>query len=123
MSRDILALVIAGVLGAAVIAVGMRRNLSETTRDGIRRFERDPEEGGATLGLYQGPVGPQPQRSPRQWRWLAPFYLVFALVYGVFATSSAHERPWHLAMAGTWVLFGLIALWRGFFQRSEGPAS
>lgn len=39
---------------AAVVVLGLRRNLSETTRNGLPRFGGGPERAPATLGLYEG---------------------------------------------------------------------
>jgi hypothetical protein len=50
MSSDFVALVVALTLGTAVVLLGLRRNLSETTRDGIPRFGVAPKRATATLG-------------------------------------------------------------------------
>jgi len=56
MSSDLIALAVAFTLGAVVVLVGLRRNLSETTRTGMPRFEVNPRRATPTLGLYEGGV-------------------------------------------------------------------
>jgi hypothetical protein len=51
MSSDLIAWVVAITLAIAVVVLGLRRNLSETTRNGLPRFGGDSEQATATLRL------------------------------------------------------------------------
>jgi hypothetical protein len=123
MSSDLVALAVAAALGAVVVVVGLRRNLSETTRNGLRQSRELQEQATVTLGLYQGEERPRRPLSPRQQRWAALGYLVFALSWAAIAAVSAHERLAHLVFAVAWAICALVILRRGFLNRSGGPAS
>jgi hypothetical protein len=71
MSSDLIALVGAIALGIAVVVLGLRRNLCETTRNGLPWFGEDPEQVLPTLGLYEGEERRRRPLSPRQRRWMA----------------------------------------------------
>lgn len=122
MSTDLIALVVALGLGAVVIVLGLRRNLSETTRNGLPRFENDAEQATATLGLYEGEERPRRPPSPRQRIWLGAFCLLIALGQAVSALQLTDD--W-LLRAGAAVLFaleGAFFLWQGFSRASGGSA-
>ena len=106
MSNDLIALVVALVLGIVVVVLGLLRNLSETTRDGLPRFGGDPERATATLGLYEGEERPRRPLSRRQRGWLALMYLLLALGQVDFAVRSANDRLIHAAVAALMV-FGV----------------
>jgi hypothetical protein len=122
MSSDLIALVVAITLGIAVVVLGLRRNLSDTTRNGLPRFGGEPEGATATLGLYQGEERRSRPLSPRQRRWLVSFYLVIALTDAALAVLSADERLLHASTAGLWTLGAVILLWQGSHP-SDGSAS
>jgi hypothetical protein len=92
MSSDLIAWIVAITLGAAVVVLGLRRNLSETTRNGLPRFGGDPERATATLGLYEGEERRRRPLSPRQRRLMIWGYLLMSLTFAAFAVLSAHDR-------------------------------
>src|SRR6478609_9609615 len=110
MSRDLIALMGALVLGTAVVILGLRRNLSETTREWLPRFGGDSEQ--PTVGLYEGGDRPRQPPSPRQRRWMASLYLLLALSNLAFAVLSADGRLFHAGIAALWVLAAVVFLLR-----------
>lgn len=123
MSSDLLAWVVAISLGIAVVVLGLRRNLSETTRNGLPRFGGDTGRETPTLGLYEGEERRRRPLSPRQRRWLVSFYLLIALTYATFAVLSADSRLHDGGIAGLFALGAVFLLWQGSSHPSDGPAS
>jgi hypothetical protein len=109
MSSDLIALVVALALGAAVVIVGLRRNLSETTRNGLPRFGVDPARAPVTLEPYEGGERRRRPLSPRQRRWLISIYLLLALSQAASAVLSSSDKLAHAATAA-FVLLGVVAL-------------
>lgn len=107
MSSDLTVLIVALTLGTAIVIMGLRRNLSETTRNGLPRFGGDPERATATLRLYEGEERRRRPLSPQQRRWLVSLYLLLALTDAAFAVLSSHDRPIHAVTAA---LFAFAAL-------------
>jgi hypothetical protein len=122
MSSDLVALVVALTLGTAVVILGLRRNLSETTRNGLPRFGGDPERVTGVLGLYEGGERRRRPLSPRQRRWLALLYLLMALTDAASAVLSADDRLVHASTAGLFALGAVFLLWQGS-SRPSGSAS
>lgn len=122
MSSDLLAGLVALALGIAVLILGLRRNLSEVTRDGLPRPEEGSEQTIATLGPYEGEERRRRSLSPRQRRWLVSFNLLMALAYGAFAVLSANDGPLHASLAGLFALVAMFHLWQ-VSHPSDGPAS
>jgi hypothetical protein len=122
VSSDLIALVVAVVLGTAVVILGLRRDLSKTTRNGLSRLG-DPEQSTGTLGLYEGGGRRRRPLSPRERRWMVSFYLLIALTNAVFVALSANDRLIHAGTAGMWTLGAVFLLWKGSTHSSEGPAS
>ena len=104
MSSDLIAWVVAIGLGIAVVVLGLRRNLSETTRSGLPRLGGDTERAAATLGLYEGGDRRRRPLSPRQRQWVIGFYLLMSLTFAAFAVLSAHDRLFHAIFAATFAL-------------------
>jgi hypothetical protein len=123
MSSDLIAGVVAITLGIAVVILGLRRNLSETTRNGLPWLGEDSERTTATLGLYEGEERRRRPLSPRQRRWLVSLYLLSALTYGVFAVLSADDRLHDASIAGLFALGAVFHLWQRSSHPSEGSAS
>lgn len=123
MSSDLIAWVVAITLGIAVVVLGLRRNLSETTRNGLPRFGGDPERETPTLGLYEGEERRRRPLSRRQRRWLVSFYLLIALIYAAFAVLSADDRLRHASTAGLFALVAVFLLWQGSSHFSDRSAS
>lgn len=123
MSSDLIAWIVAITLCIAVVVLGLRRNPSETTRNGLPRFGRDLERATVTLGLYEGEERRRRPLSPRQRRWLVSFYLLIALTDAAFAVLSADDRLLHASTAGLWMLGAVFLLWQGASHHSDGSAS
>jgi hypothetical protein len=104
MSSDLVPWVVAITLGIAVVVLGLRRNLSETTRNGLPRFGGDPERATATLGLYEGEERRHRPLSPRQKQWMAVGFLLLALAYAVMALLWANDRLIHAVFAALWMI-------------------
>lgn len=123
MSSDLIAWVVAITLGTAVVILGLRRNLSETTRNGLPRFGGPPEPATATPGSSD--EGPRRRPlSPRQRRRAVSLYLLIALTDGVFAVLSAENRLLHAITAGLFALGVVFLLLRqGSPDPSDGSAS
>ena len=113
MDSDLIPWVVAISLGSAVVVLGLRRNLSETTRNGLPRFEGGPERATATLGLYAGEERRQRPLSPRQRRWLVACYLLIALFNAASAALSADDRLLDASSAGAWALLASFLVWQG----------
>lgn len=111
MSSDLIALVVAIGLGTVVVVVGMRRDLSETTRSNLPRFGEDSEPATAAVGLWEGEQRGRPA-SPRQTRWFAVPYLLLALGNAADAVLSADDRLLHAAAAATFALGAAVLLRR-----------
>lgn len=122
MSSDLIALVVAITLGVAVVVLGLRRNLSETTRSWLPRFGGPPEPATEIPGSSDYGPGRRPL-SPRQRRWLASLYLLMALTDATFAVLSADSRPLHAVTAGTFALGAVLVLRQGSSHPSDGSAS
>ncbi len=123
MSSDLIAGIVAVTLGLVVVVLGLRRNLSETTRNGLPRFGEDPESATVTLGLYEGGERRRHPLSRRQRRWMASSYLLFALIYAAFAVFSANDRLLHAGMVGLWTLGAVLVLRQRSSRPSDGSAS
>lgn len=123
MSNDLSAWVVAITLGIAVVVLGLRRNLSETTRNGLPRFGGDPERTTATLGLYEGEERRRRPLSPRQRRWMGSFYLLMSLTFAAFAVLSGHDRLFNAILAATFALNAAVCWLKRSPSSLDGPAS
>jgi hypothetical protein len=121
MSNQLIAWVVAGGLGVAVIVVGLRRDLSETTRSSLPRFGEDSESTTATVGLWEGERRGKPL-SPRQARWLASVYLLLGLFNAALTVLSPDDRLLHAAAAAGFTFSGVL-LWRRKWPYSLAVAS
>ena len=108
MSSDLIAWVVAITLGLAVVVLGLRRNLSETTLSGLPRVEGDPERATATLGLHEGGERRRRPLSPRQRRWMIWAYLLMSLSFAAFAVLSAHNRLFNAIFAAMFALNAVV---------------
>jgi hypothetical protein len=122
MSNDLVAWVVAIGLGTVVVVVGMRRNLSETTRNNLPRFERNPELATAPVAPSEGERERKPL-SLRQARWLASLYLLVALVNAADAVLSSDDRLLNVATAALFVLGAVVLVLRASRRPSGAPAS
>jgi hypothetical protein len=109
MGNDLIAWIVATTLVVAVVGLGWRRNLGETTRNWLPRFERASEQATVTPAPSAGGQGRRPL-SPRQRRWMIWAYLLMSLTFATVAVLSAHHRLSNAILAG---LFGLniAVLW------------
>lgn len=108
MSSDLIAWVVAITLGIAVVVLGLRRNLSDATRNGLPRFGGDPKRATATLGLYEGEERRRSSLSPRQRRWMIWAYLLMSLAFAAFAVLSAHDRLFNAILATMFALNAVV---------------
>jgi hypothetical protein len=122
MSNDLIAWVVALTLGTAVVILGLRRNLSETTRNGLPRFGGAPEPATATPGSSDDGPRRRPL-SPRQRRWLVSLYLLIALTDAAFAVLSEDNRLLHASTAGSFALGAVFLLRQGSPHPSDGSAA
>jgi peptidoglycan/LPS O-acetylase OafA/YrhL len=123
MSTDLIAWVVAIALGTVVLVVGMRRNLSETTRSNLPRFGEDSESATATVGLWEGEQRGGGPLSPRQARWLASLNLLLALGNAADAVLSPDDRLLHAAGAAVFALGAVVLVLRTPRRPSGAPAS
>jgi hypothetical protein len=122
MSNELIAWVVAITLGIAVVVLGLRRNLSETTRNGLPRFEGDPERATAALGLYEGGERRRRSLSPKERRWMIWAYLPMSLTFAAFAVLSAHDRLSSAILAATFALNAAMLWHQGLSSSSDGSA-
>jgi hypothetical protein len=123
MSSDLIAWIVAITLGIAVVVLGLRRSLSDTTRNGLPRFGGDPERATATLGLYEGEERRRRPLSPRQRRWMIWVYLLMSLSFAAFAVLSAHDRLFHAIFAAAFALNAVVFWLRRSPSSSDGSTS
>ena len=123
MSSDLIAWVVAIALGIAVVVLGLRRNLSATTRSGLPRLGGDTERATATLGLYEGGNRPRRSLSPRQRRWMIGLYLLMSLTFAAFAVLSTHDRLFNTIFAGALALNAAVYWLKRAPSSSDGSAS
>ena len=123
MSSDLIAWVVAITLGIAVVVLGLRRNLSDTTRNGLPQFGGDPERATATLGLYGGEERRRRQLSPRQRRWMIWAYLLMSVSFAAFAVLSAHDRLFDAILAATFALNAVVFWLKGSPSSLDGSVN
>lgn len=119
MSSDLIALIVAIGLGIAVVAVGLRRDLSETTRSGLPRFGKAPEQATEMIGPFERgrPL------SPKLARWLALPYLLMGVGNAVDAVSSSDDRLMHVVAAAVFALGAVALFLRKWPYSTRAPAS
>jgi hypothetical protein len=122
MGADLVALSIALGLGIAVVVLGLRRNLSETTRNGLPRFGGASEQATEALGPSEGGRGRKPL-SPKQARWLAALYFLIGLGNAVNAVLSSDDSVIHAIAAAGFTLCAVLLLRRKPPFSSRSPAS
>jgi len=122
MSSDLIAWVVAITLGIAVVVLGLRRNLSETTRNGLPRFGGASEPETATLGSSGGERWRRPL-SPRERRWMIWAYLLMSLTFAAFAVLSGHDRLFNAILAATFALNAAVCWLKRSPSSLDGPAS
>ena len=123
MSSDLIAWVVAITLGIAVVVLGLRRNLSDTTRNGLPQFGGDPERATATLGLYGGEERRRRPLSPRQRRWMIWAYLLMSVSFAAFAVLSAHDRLFDAILAATFALNAVVFWLKGSPSSLDGSVN
>ena len=117
MSSDLVAGIVAVALGAAVVVLGWRRKLGDTTQEWLPRFGETAESATAP------PVPPDGERerrplTPRQRRWLAWGYLFLSICNAALAFPWANDRLFHAIIAA---LFALSAA--GVWLRKWPPSA
>lgn len=106
MSSDFIAWIVAIALGVAVVGLGWRRKLADTTRNWLPRFGEASEQ--ATVP--PGPSDAEQRRRPlssRQRRWIVWGYLLISLCNAALALLGADDRLFHAIIAA---LFALSAV-------------
>lgn len=106
MSSDLIALIVAIGLGIAVVALGLRRNLDETTRNCLPRSEGASEQETGILGSSGDGQRRRPL-SARQRRWMSGGFLLLGLAYAVMAMLWANDRLIHAVFAALWVIIAV----------------
>jgi hypothetical protein len=122
MGSDLVALIVAITLGVAVVSLGWRRNLGDTTRNWLPRFG---EASDRETAPPESPAGDWRRRplSPRQRRWMIWAYLLMSLTFAAFAVLSAHDRLFNAILAATFAL-NVAVLWlRKSSSSLDGSAS
>jgi hypothetical protein len=109
MGGDLIALVLALGLGVVVVVLGLRRNLSATTRDGLPRFGGVPDT--PTVGMYEGEERRGRSLTTGQRRLMISVYLLMSLNFAAFAVLSAHDRLLHSILAASFAL-NAVVIWR-----------
>jgi hypothetical protein len=109
MGSDLIAWIVAIVLGVAVVGLGLRRNLGDTTRNWLPRSEEASGQGIGELAPFDGEQRRRPL-SPRQRRWMIWAYLLMSLSIAAFAVLSAHNRLFNAILAATFALNAAV-LW------------
>jgi hypothetical protein len=122
MSSDLIAWIVAISLGIAVVVLGLRRNLSQATRNGLPRFGGG-ERATPTLGLYIGAERRRRPLSSQHRRWLVAFYVLIAFTDTAFAVLSADNRLLHASTAGLFALGAVFLLRQGSSHPSHGSDS
>jgi hypothetical protein len=122
MSSDLIAWIVAITLGAAVVGLGLRRKLADTTRNWLPRPGEASEWVNATRGATDGERWRRPL-SPRQRRWIVSLYLLMALTDAAFAVLSADNRLLHASTAGLFALSAVFLLRQGPSHASGGSVS
>lgn len=119
MSRDLIVLIVAIGLGIAVVALGLRRNLSETTRSNLPRFGGPPEGATQMVGLFERGK----TLSPKLARWLAALYLLMGIGNAVPAVFSADDRLMHVAGVAVFAFCAVALLLGKWPYSTRAPAS
>ncbi|HWA54190.1 MAG TPA: hypothetical protein VG816_08465 [Solirubrobacterales bacterium] len=123
MSSDLIALVVAVTLGVAVVGLGLRRNLSETTRSRLPRYETDSEREPIALGLYGGGQRRHQPASPRQRRWMIGGYLLMSLTWAAFAVLSPDRGLFDALLAAGFALNAAVLWLKKAPPSSDGSLS
>jgi hypothetical protein len=110
MSSDLIAWVVAITLGVAVVGLGLRRNLGDTTRTWLPRFGEGSARTTATSGSLDGERRRRPL-SPRQRRWMVGGYLLLSLCNAALALPWAKDRLLHAIIAALFALCA-VGVWR-----------
>jgi hypothetical protein len=123
MSRDLIVLIVTIGLGIVIVLLGLRRNLSETTRSGLPRFGEAPEQVTEMVGPSEHERGRKPL-SPKQARWLASLYLLMGLGNAVDAVLSSDGRLIHVATAALFTLCAVALFLRKWpYSKAFGVGS
>lgn len=109
MSSDLVAWIVAITLGIVVVALGWRRNLGETTRNWLPRFEGASEQAAIAPTPSAGGQRRRPL-SPQQRRWLIGLYLLLAILNVSLALPGRDDRLLHAIAAALFAL-SAVALW------------
>lgn len=106
MDSALIAGIVAIMLGAVVVVVGLRRNLSDVTRGWLPRFDEASEN---VMGSFEEVERRRPRRhlSPRERKLALGAYVAFGLFNATVAIFSSDSRLEHVIFA---VLCGVAAV-------------
>lgn len=93
-------------VGAAVVVLGLRRDLSHTTRDGLPRLGNHSEQVTESLGFYEGEERRRRPLSPREMRLMGSLYLLLSVINAALAVLGG--GLFYAVIAALWAL---AAVW------------
>jgi hypothetical protein len=120
MSSDFIAWIVAIALGVAVVGLGWRRKLADTTRNWLPRFGEASEQATVPPGPSDAEQRHRPL-SPRQRRRIVWGYLLISLCNAALALLGADDRLFHAIIAALFALSAvafLLKKWPPFVDGS-----
>ena len=120
MSSDLIGVLVAAALAAAVFVLGWRRRLDRSTDEWLPEFgrERVAEDPRPPYRFEQSRQAP----SPAQRRWMIGFYLVLAVAFAGAAIFPTHDRLGSAYLAGI-NLIGALLYWRRWRGNADDAKS
>jgi hypothetical protein len=122
MSSDFIAWVVAIALGVAVVGLGWRRKLADTTRNWLPRFGEASEQATVPPGLSDAEKRRRPL-SPQQRRWIVWGYLLIGLCNAALALLGADDRLFHAIIAALFALSAVAFLLKKWPPSVDGSIS
>jgi hypothetical protein len=122
MSSDFIAWIIAIALGVAVVGLGWRRELADTTRNWLPQFGEASEQATVPPGPSDAVQRRRPL-SPGQRRWIAGGYLLISLGNAALALLGADDRLFHAIIAALFALLAVAFLLKKWPPSVDGSIS
>jgi hypothetical protein len=107
MSSDLIAWVVGITLGITVVALGLRRNLSNVTRSWLPQFGEAPKSVTAMPDSFDSGQKSR-QLSPRQRQFVIWSFLFFSLCYAAVAVLRADDRLQSASMAALFAIGAVV---------------
>jgi hypothetical protein len=108
MSSDLIGVLVAAALAAAVVVLGWRRRLGRSTDEWLPRYGE-----GRAGGQPMQPVGHRRRGlSARERQWLPRFYLLLGVTFAAMAMLSSRDRLTSALNGAAWLIAGLVCWWR-----------